>query len=179
MKVARTTPLPPRNAKTKIQSQVPSTLFPEKIPSPAAPATPPVELHNQPFYSKHNMASRFFTASDSSSEESSEEELYSDEEASDEEKSEEESEEEESGEEESSSDEELGANRFLRDVSDESESDDEDQGKQLKSAKDKRFDELEGTIRKMENAEKISDWAAISTGRSPSICTRILRGVRG
>lgn len=111
--------------------------------------------------------SRFFHGSDSSSESSSEEEeLYgSDEEQ---EKSEEESsEEEESGDEEegSSSDEEggrTGASRFLREQSDESEESDEDRVTIVKSAKDKRFDELEGTIRLIENAEKISDWNAIN-----------------
>ena len=109
--------------------------------------------------------SRFFTASDSSSESSSEEELYSEEEAeqSEEESSEEESEEE--SDEESSDDEGLtGANKFLRDVSDEEESEEEEGHRQLKSAKDKRYEELEGTIRLIENAEKINDWAVISTG---------------
>lgn len=114
--------------------------------------------------------SRFFTASDSSSEESSEEELYSDEEEeSEQEGSEEESDEEEESDDDSSSGDETGANRFLRDVSDESESDDEDRVKQLKSAKDKRYDELEGTIRLIENAEKINDWAVISTGKFRSL----------
>jgi translation initiation factor 3 subunit C len=32
----------------------------------------------------------------------------------------------------------------------------------LKSAKDKRFDELEATIRLIENAQRINDWAVIS-----------------
>ncbi|PSN67435.1 eukaryotic translation initiation factor 3 subunit C [Corynespora cassiicola Philippines] len=104
--------------------------------------------------------SRFFAASDSSSEESSEEELYSEEEESQDE-SEEESEE-ESDEDSSDSDEELGANRFLKDVDSESESEDEDAGKVVKSAKDKRFQELEATVRQLENAEKINDWAVIS-----------------
>ncbi|KAF2115714.1 eukaryotic translation initiation factor 3 subunit C [Lophiotrema nucula] len=110
--------------------------------------------------------SRFFTASDSSSEESSEEELYSDGEAEKSEESSSEDSDEESEEEEddgSSSGSEVGAARFLRDASDESESDDEDRVKQLKSGKDKRFDALEGTIRLIENAEKINDWAVIST----------------
>ena len=57
---------------------------------------------------------------------------------------------------------ETGANRFLKDASSDSESDDEDVNKVLKSAKDKRFDELEATIRLIENAQKISDWAVIS-----------------
>ncbi|EME41181.1 hypothetical protein DOTSEDRAFT_73566 [Dothistroma septosporum NZE10] len=111
------------------------------------------------------MGSRFFHGSDSSSESSSdEEELY--------ERDEEESSEEESSEEEdddddddSSSDEEggkSGASRFLREASSEEDSEDEDKVTVVKSAKDKRFDELEGTVRLIENAEKISDWTAIN-----------------
>lgn len=113
--------------------------------------------------------SRFFHG-DSSSESSSsdEEELYSGEEA--EAKSEEESSEEEeaSDEESSSSDEEggkTGANRFMRDAVEESDDEDEDKVTVVKSAKDKRLEELEGTIRLIENAEKINDWAVISTGK--------------
>ena len=45
-------------------------------------------------------------------------------------------------------------------------SEDEDTGKVLKSAKDKRFDELEATVRQIENAQKINDWAVISDRRS-------------
>ncbi|KAF1987252.1 hypothetical protein K402DRAFT_331004 [Aulographum hederae CBS 113979] len=108
--------------------------------------------------------SRFFHGSDSSSESSSDEEdLYGEEEKSEEE-SEEESSEAES-EEESSSDDEggKGTNRFLKDVSDEESSDDEEKVTVVKSAKDKRFEELEGTIRHLENAEKINDWAAVTT----------------
>lgn len=109
--------------------------------------------------------SRFFTASDSSSEESSEEELYSEEEESEEESSEEESEEDSDSDSDSGS--ETGANRFLRDASESEESDDEDRVKSLKSAKDKRFDELEGTIKQMENALKINDWQVVNTGEWP------------
>jgi translation initiation factor 3 subunit C len=110
--------------------------------------------------------SRFFQGSDSES--SSEEEEYSlDEEeeqadSGDEESSEEEDEEDE---EESSSDDEggrTGASRFLRDESDSESESDEDKVTVVKSAKDKRFDELEGTVRLIENAEKIGDWNAIN-----------------
>lgn len=111
--------------------------------------------------------SRFFYGSDSSSESSSdEEELYSEEEEAqkvEDESSEEESDEDESDED--SSDDEggkTGANRFLRDESSDDESDDEDDRTIVKSAKDKRFDELEGTIRLIENAEKINDWSVIN-----------------
>ena len=114
--------------------------------------------------------SRFFHAGDSSSESSSsdEEELYSGEEAV--EKPEDESSEEEASDEDgssSSSDEggKSGANRFMRDAVEESEDEDEDKVTVVKSAKDKRLEELEGTIRLIENAEKINDWAVISTGK--------------
>ena len=117
--------------------------------------------------------SRFFHGGDSESESSSsdEDELYSDREEA--EASEEESDEQptESEEESSSSDEEgkgTGANRFLKPSgggADESEeSEDEDRVTIVKSAKDKRLEELEGTIRLIENAVKINDWPVISTG---------------
>ncbi|RDH27409.1 eukaryotic translation initiation factor 3 subunit 8 N-terminus-domain-containing protein [Aspergillus welwitschiae] len=113
--------------------------------------------------------SRFFYGggSDSESSSSEEEELYSDreeEEQSEEESSEEESEEEE---EESSSEDEdagkTGANRFMKNVSESEESEDEERVTIVKSAKDKRLEELENTVKLIENAEKISDWAVIST----------------
>ncbi|KAG9789408.1 Eukaryotic translation initiation factor 3 subunit C [Exophiala dermatitidis] len=118
------------------------------------------------------MSSRFFHGGDSDSESSSseEEELYTRSDES-EESSEEESEEEESeeSEEESSEDEGRGgASRFLKpsaglggDETDESE--DEDRERVVKSAKDKRLEELEGTIKLIENATKINDWAVISS----------------
>ncbi|RAH51065.1 translation initiation factor eIF3 core subunit c [Aspergillus brunneoviolaceus CBS 621.78] len=112
--------------------------------------------------------SRFFYGggSDSESSSSDEEELYSDRE--EEEQSEEESsEEEEDSEDESSSEDEgagkTGASRFMRNVSDSEESEDEEKVTVVKSAKDKRLEELEGTIKLIENAEKINDWAVIST----------------
>lgn len=107
------------------------------------------------------MASRFFAASDSSSEESSEEELYSNDEESEQEDSDMNSDD-DSDDSDSSSGSEQGATRFLKDADSDSESDDEDVNKVLKSAKDKRFDELEATIRQIENAQKINDWAVIS-----------------
>lgn len=109
--------------------------------------------------------SRFFQGSDSES--SSEEEEYSlDEEEREEESEEEESEEEEDEDEDEESSEEeggkTGASRFLREASDDESESDEDKVTVVKSAKDKRFDELEGTVRLIENAEKISDWNAIN-----------------
>jgi translation initiation factor 3 subunit C len=103
--------------------------------------------------------SRFFAASDSSSEESSEEELYSNAEESEEEKSDKDSDDDDDS---SSGSEAGGANRFLKDADSESDSDEDDGAKVLKSGKDKRFDELEATIRQIENAQKINDWAVIS-----------------
>ncbi|KAI0199908.1 eukaryotic translation initiation factor 3 subunit 8 N-terminus-domain-containing protein [Astrocystis sublimbata] len=120
--------------------------------------------------------SRFFRGGDDSSSESSseEEELYSEEEEekkevedSDEEESEEGSDEDEDGSDEDSSDEEggkkTGASRFLRGDSSESEGSDEDQPKMVKSARDKRFAELETTIDTIEKKQKINDWGAVST----------------
>jgi hypothetical protein len=110
-----------------------------------------------------NMASRFFAASDSSSDESSEEELYSNGEESGEENSDKDSDSGSDDDDSSDSGSDAGgANRFLKDASSDSESDNDDGEKVLKSAKDKRFDELEATIRLIENAQKINDWAVIS-----------------
>lgn len=121
--------------------------------------------------------SRFFHGggSDSESSSSEEEELYSDREESSEEEEggeggsddeESSSEEESSGEEEESSsgEEEGGASQFLKDVPESDESEDEERVTVVKSAKDKRLEELEGTVKLIENAEKINDWAVISTG---------------
>ncbi|KAI9828042.1 MAG: Translation initiation factor 3 subunit c [Thelocarpon impressellum] len=114
--------------------------------------------------------SRFFHG-DSSSESSSsdEEELYSEGEGVEEAASESGSEDAESGsDEDSSSDDEgkakSGANKFLKSDDEESdESSDEEKTTLVKSAKDKRHEELEATIRSIENAEKINDWAHISS----------------
>lgn len=116
--------------------------------------------------------SRFFRSADDSSSESSsdEEELYSgdeqneEEEQSDDEDSEEE-EEEDSDDDSSDSDagKGKGGNRFLEGAS-ESEDSDAEQTTKVKSAKDKRHDELEATITLITNAEKINDWNTISTG---------------
>ncbi|KAL9085416.1 MAG: hypothetical protein Q9159_004705 [Coniocarpon cinnabarinum] len=115
--------------------------------------------------------SRFFRGGDSSSEESSEDEqeLYSDEgksekaEESEEESSEDDDDDDES--EESSSDDDVaaGPNRFLVSDSEDESSEEEDKPTVVKSAKDKRFEELEGTVRLIENAEKINDWNVISS----------------
>ncbi|KAJ4415425.1 Translation initiation factor 3 subunit c [Gnomoniopsis sp. IMI 355080] len=116
--------------------------------------------------------SRFFRSADDSSSESSsdEEELYSgDEQNEKEEESEDEDSEEEEDEDDSdddSSDSDAGkgkgGNRFLEGAS-ESEDSDAEQTTKVKSAKDKRHDELEATITLITNAEKINDWNTIST----------------
>ncbi|KAJ5090571.1 eukaryotic translation initiation factor 3 subunit EifCc [Penicillium argentinense] len=115
------------------------------------------------------MSSRFFYRGGSDSESSSsdeEEDVY--ERSEEEESSEEESSEDESGSESGSEsgeegDTKGGANAFLRDMSDSDESEDEEKVTVVKSAKDKRLEGLENTIRLIENAQKINDWAVIST----------------
>lgn len=118
------------------------------------------------------MSSRFFHGGDSDSESSSseDEELYGDE-GKEEESEDESSDDESKSEDESSSSDEggrIGASRFMKDVASSDESDDEDKVTVVKSAKDKRLEELEGTVRLIENAEKINDWAVISTGMPAS-----------
>lgn len=124
------------------------------------------------------MTSRFFAGGGSDSESSSDEEEYSlaSEEEQSEDSSEEESEEEEDEDDsdsDSDSDDEggVGAARFLKaggggasnflkggDSSDESE----DERQQIKSARDKRFDELHATDKQLQNALKINDWSQVS-----------------
>jgi translation initiation factor 3 subunit C len=114
--------------------------------------------------------SRFFQGSDSDTEtsSSSDEDIYS--EHDDEEQLDGDSdlgEEDESEAEESSDNDDDPAarrNKFLRGAvaSDES---DEDEGKRVvKSAKDKRLQEIEATSKAIENGGKINDWAVISNG---------------
>ena len=114
------------------------------------------------------MSSKFFAASSSESSSSDEEELYGEEEQA-------KSEEEESDEEEDSDDDDddsssdsdagpRGVSKFLKDAVSSDESEDEDKVVLVKSAKDKRLEELEGIERLIENAVKINDWSTISTG---------------
>jgi translation initiation factor 3 subunit C len=120
--------------------------------------------------------SRFFARADSDSDtSSSDEELYgsdasSEEQSSSEEEEESDEEADESGEE----SEEEGAgkgkssfrNKFLKGAaggdSSESESESEDEKRVLKSAKDKLIDEIDASIKSIENGKKINDWVAIS-----------------
>lgn len=119
--------------------------------------------------------SRFFRGGNDSSSESSsdEEDLYESEEEEQQEEQEE-SEEEDEDEDEEGSDAESsdsdagkakGASRFLEGWS-ESEESDTEQTTKVKSAKDKRHDELEATITAITNAQKINDWNIISNGMS-------------
>lgn len=135
---------------------------------PQAVANKPFPLTTPP-----NMASRFFHGGDSDSESSSsdEEELYSDQEGKAEESEEDSDEEAQDSDDDSSSDESgkgTGANRFLKPsgggADDSDESEDEDRVTVVKSAKDKRLEEVEATIKLIDNAERINDWAVISTG---------------
>lgn len=48
--------------------------------------------------------------------------------------------------------------------SDEESDSDDDERKVVKSAKDKRLDEVEATIKNIDNAAKINDWVTISNG---------------
>jgi len=125
--------------------------------------------------------SRFFRGGDDSSSESSsdEEELYgSDEEQQvptkdmDSDDSDEDDSDEESGSGSSSDDDgapKKGLSRFLvdQDSSESEESGDEAGTAKVKSAKDKRHDELEATINGIVNGQKINDWVSISNGLSP------------
>ncbi|KAF7718079.1 Eukaryotic translation initiation factor 3 subunit C [Penicillium ucsense] len=112
--------------------------------------------------------SRFFYRGGSDSESSSsdeEDELYerSEEEPSDDESSDQS----DSGSDSDDSDDEAtakgGAAAFLKDDSDSEEEEEEEKVTVVKSAKDKRLEGLEATIKLIENAEKINDWAVIST----------------
>jgi translation initiation factor 3 subunit C len=141
----------------------------------------PPSLHTYLVASTHAiMSSRFFArggdSDDSSSE--SEEELYDidgeEEEKSEEESSEEEDSDDDDSDSDSSSDEEgaTGVNRFLKKTGDsggagflkggdDSDESDEERTAVVRSAKDKRTEELEGLIRLTENAMKISDFIQV------------------
>lgn len=126
------------------------------------------------------MASRFFYGSDSESSSSEEEDVYDHSEEEEEDSDAEESSEESSGSESEESDDEAvgkgGAANFLRDVADSDESEDEEKVTVVKSAKDKRLEGLENTMKLIENAKKINDWAVISTGEL-TLCE--MRGLTG
>lgn len=115
------------------------------------------------------MASRFFYGSGSDSDSSSdeEEEVYRSDSGSEEDSDEDDT---DSGSS-TDSDEEgeegrTGASKFLHDDTDSVESEEEEKVTIVKSAKDKRLEGLESTIRLIDNAQKINDWAVIATGES-------------
>lgn len=56
------------------------------------------------------------------------------------------------------------ASRFLRGGGDSDSDSEEDVKKVIKSAKDKRVDEMKAVMKKIENAQRIDDWVAISKG---------------
>lgn len=59
-----------------------------------------------------------------------------------------------------------GASRFMRGFagSDSDEDSDEDVKRVVKSARDKRFDEMRSIVKSLKNAQKINDWVAIQNG---------------
>lgn len=123
------------------------------------------------------MSSRFFRGGDDSSSDSSsdEEELLTEEEESEdqqkddsEEDSDEQSDEDDDDDDSDDSDgdgpSKGGANWFLKDASSESEDSDDEVRAKVKSAKDKRLDELDSSIKQIENGQKNGDWTLISAG---------------
>ncbi|KHN95903.1 eukaryotic translation initiation factor 3 [Metarhizium album ARSEF 1941] len=114
--------------------------------------------------------SRFFRGGEDSSSDSSsdEEELYSEEEQEqdvgkhDSDDSDDMDDSDMSDEETSSDDEAGGANRFLRDAASDSDSEEEEVRAKVKSAKDKQRDELDASIKQIENGQKNGDWTLIS-----------------
>ena len=116
--------------------------------------------------------SRFFQGSDSDTESSSsgEDDIYSDQEDEDQlgEGSDMDEDDEDDEDEESESEDEGGRTRnyFLKaqKKADSDESDEEEVKRVVKSAKDKRFEEIEATTKAIENGGKINDWVVISNG---------------
>ncbi|RDA93768.1 hypothetical protein CP533_0275 [Ophiocordyceps camponoti-saundersi (nom. inval.)] len=116
--------------------------------------------------------SKFFHGDDSSSDSlSDEEELYSGEEEEDQaaEKGDSDSDSDEDASDndsDSSSDDDAGgrqgASKFLKDFDSESEDSDVEVRAKVKSAKDKRLDELEASVKQIENGQKNGDWTLMS-----------------
>ncbi|KAI5288477.1 Translation initiation factor 3 subunit c [Ascosphaera aggregata] len=113
--------------------------------------------------------SRFFYGGVSDSDSDEEESVYSEEELEQEvdASSSEDMGSEDESDEETSSDEEgaqkKGPSIFLKGASDEEESSDEEKVTVVKSAKDKRLEELQAMVRTIENGMRIDDWSVIST----------------
>lgn len=108
--------------------------------------------------------SRFFHGGLSDSDtSSSDEDLYSEEE--EEEASVDESGSEDESDEAEKDDDDDAGQRFLSGMGGGDDSSDEEDGRRIvKSAKDKRLEEIEGSIKLIENGEKINDWVLISGG---------------
>ncbi|KAK4862385.1 hypothetical protein LT330_002518 [Penicillium expansum] len=112
------------------------------------------------------MASRFFYGSGSDSDSSSdeEEEVYRSGSGSEEDSDQDDSDSGSSTDSDEEGDEgRTGASKFLHDDSESEESEEEEKVTVVKSAKDKRIEGIESTIRLIDNAEKINDWAVIAT----------------
>jgi translation initiation factor 3 subunit C len=61
----------------------------------------------------------------------------------------------------------IKANKFLVGADSDTDSDSEDESRRVvKSAKSKRQDEIDGSVKIMENGAKINDWVVISAGQS-------------
>ena len=124
------------------------------------------------------MSSRFFRGGDDSSSDSSseEEELLTEEEESEDkqqddsddsdEESEDDDDDDDSGDSDGDGPRKGGANWFLKDASSESEDSDDEVRAKVRSAKDKRLDELDSSIKLIENGQKNGDWTLISGGES-------------
>ncbi|CAI7667782.1 hypothetical protein PCG10_007354 [Penicillium crustosum] len=112
------------------------------------------------------MASRFFYGSGSDSDSSSdeEEEVYQSGSGSEEDSDVDDSDSGSSSDSDSDGEEgRTGASKFLHDDSESDESEEEEKVTIVKSAKDKRLEGIESTIRLIDNAQKINDWAVIAT----------------
>jgi len=110
--------------------------------------------------------SRFFHGGLSDSDtSSSDEDLYSEEEEEEEASADESGSEDESDEADKPDDDDNAGLKFLSRGGGGDDSSDEEDGKRIvKSAKDKRLEEIEGSIKLIENGEKINDWVLISVG---------------
>ncbi|CUS10887.1 unnamed protein product [Tuber aestivum] len=107
--------------------------------------------------------SRFFHGGLSDSDtSSSDEDLYSEEEEEEEASADESGSEDESDEADKDDDDDAGLKFLSRGGGGDDSSDEEDGKRIVKSAKDKRLEEIEGSIKLIENGEKINDWVVIS-----------------
>jgi len=109
--------------------------------------------------------SRFFHGGLSDSDtSSSDEDLYSEEEEEEEASADESGSEDESDGVDEDGNDDAGLQFLSRGGGGDDSSDEEDSKRIVKSAKDKRLEEIEGSIKLIENGEKINDWVLISVG---------------